>query len=201
MRKFTFLALLLLLGSFLLTGCKGKESTAEGGEETSTEKQVEKASEEENPLLTEKEVVAFIEAFPVFVKITKKAEKEIDPLSDKKNLVSGMRVAGKFQQYAEELDAGLKDYGFTFETFSATYAKVMAAFAFGQMNEAMESSKVQMKQMLDNPNIPEEQKEEIREGLKEMEESEEMKAAKENWKIVEKHKDELIEILQEQQEA
>ena len=200
MRKFMFLAVLVLLGSFLLTGCKGKETSGEKAEVNAEEK-VEKAAKEENPLLTEKEVLAFIDAFPVFVKITKKAEKEIDPLADKKNLVSGMKVAGKFEEYAEELDAALKDYGFTFDSFSAAYAKVMGAFAFGQMNEAMESSKEQMKQMLNNPNIPEEQKEEIRKGIQEMEESEEMKAAKENWKIVKKHEDKLIAALKEQEKA
>jgi len=199
MRKFMFVPVLLLLVGFLMTGCKGEKS-AGAKEEASAEKKVEKASEEENPKLTEKELLAFMKAFPVFVDITRKKGKEIEPLAEKDNLLSGMKMAGELEEYAEEVDKALKDYGFTLESFSAAHVKVMSAFAYGKLSEAMDKSKEQMKQMLNNPNMPEEQKEEIRKGLEDLEESEEIKANKENWEIVKKHEEELTKLFEELEE-
>jgi type III secretory pathway component EscV len=192
MRKFMYLSVLFLLVGFLATGCKGKGK----GEKTgvaSTEKKVEEQAE--NLLLTEKEVTAFIEAYPVFVEITKKKEKEIEPLTDKENLVSGMQFAKEFEEYAEEIESALGKYGFTLESFGATHNKIMGAIVYSQMESATGEM---MKKMLDNPNVPEEQKEEIRKNLKETEESEEIKAAKENWKIVEKYRSEIESLFRDQ---
>jgi len=189
MKRFMFLSVLLLLGSFVLTGCKGDKKA----DETSAEKKIEAKEEAENLLLTEKEVKAFIKAFPVFVEITKQKEKEIGPLADKEDLLSGMKFAGELKEYKEEIDAALKDYGFTLESFGAAYAKVMGAFFYGQMGGANEA----MKKLLDNPNVPEEQKEEIRKNLKETEETKEMKALKENWEIVKKYKGEIENLFKE----
>jgi len=200
MRRFMFVPLLLLLVGFLITGCKGEKS-AGAKEEASAEKKVEKASEEENPKLTEKELIAFMKAYPVFVGITKKKGEEIEPLAEKDNLLSGMKMAGELKEYAEEVDKALKDYGFTLESFSTAHGKVMSAFVYGTMSEAMKTSSAEMKKMLDNPDIPEESKEEIRKSLQEMEEtekSEEMKVNKENWEIVTKHQEELKKIFEEQ---
>lgn len=202
MRKFMFVPVLLLLAVFLSTGCKGEQSS-EGKEETSTEKKTDKVWKEVNLKLTEKELMAFMKAYPVFVDITKKKGKEIEPLAEKENLMSGMKMAGELKEYKEEIDKALKDYGFTFESFYETYGKVMGAVFYGTMNEVMEQSTAEMKKMLDNPDIPEESKAEIRESLKEMQEtdeSEEAKANKENWNVVKKHKEELQKMFEEQGE-
>jgi hypothetical protein len=194
-----FVPVLLLLVIFLMTGCKGEKS-AGAKEEMSAEKKTEEISEEVNLKLTEKELIAFMKAYPVFVDITKKKGEEVKPLADKDNLLSGMKMAGELKEYKEEVDKALKDYGFTLESFYEAYGKVMGAVFYGTMNEAMKQSGAEMKKILDNPDIPEESKAEIRESLKEMEEteeSEEMKANKENWKIVEKHKEELKKIFEE----
>ena len=56
-----------------------------------------------------------------------------------------------------------------------------------------------MKKMLDTPNLSEEDKEEIRESIKELEEeddSEEAKAYKKNLKILEKYEDDLEVIFE-----
>jgi len=188
MKRFMFLSVLLLLGSFVLTGCKGDKKA----DETSAEKKIEAKEEAENLLLTEKEVKAFIKAFPVFVEITKQKEKEIGPLADKEDLLSGMKFAGELKEYKEEIDAALKDYGFTLESFGATHNKILGAIVYGQMESATGEM---MKKMLDNPNVPEEQKEEMRKSLKETEESGEMKASKENWKIVEKYRSEIENLF------
>jgi type III secretory pathway component EscV len=198
MKKLVFLSLVLLLAFFVLTGCKGEKKEKEA--DVSTEKKIEEKEEAENLYLTEKEVKAFIEAFPVFVEITKKKEKEVEPLTDREDLLGGIKFAGEIKEYKEEIDAALKDYGFTFESFASAYGKVFSAVAYGEMAKAFEQAGEGMKQMLDNPLLSEEEKEEIRKNLeeaKEAKESEEMKACKENWKIVQKYEDEIIKILGE----
>ena len=190
MKRFMFVFVLFLLVGFLAAGCKGKEKAGKSGETGAVKKAEEQA---EDLLLTEKEVTNFIDAYPVFVEITRKKEKEIEPLTDKENLLSGMQFAEEFKEYAEEIEAALRKYGFTLESFGAAYAKVMGAFFYGQMRGAGGA----MEKLLDNPDIPEEQKEEIRKSLEETEESEEMKATKENWELVKKHKSEIEELFKE----
>jgi hypothetical protein len=191
MKRFILVSLSLLLVGFLTTGCgKGEEKATE----TSTEKKVKEEEKTEDLYLTEKEVIAFTSAYPVFVEITKKKEKDIEPLADKEDLLSSMKYSGELKEYKDEMDAALKEYGFTLESFGAAYGKIMAAYAYGQMQGATGEM---MKKMLDNPDVPDERKEEIRKSIKEAEESEEMKACKENWEIVKKHKEELENLLKE----
>ena len=193
MRKFALVVSVLLLAVLLTTGCGGKGEEQSG--ETSSEKKIEKQEEAENLFLTEKEVKAFIKAYPKFVEITEKKKEDIEPLADKEDLISGMRITSEFKEYKEEIDAALKDYGFTLETFGMAYGKIMAAYAYGQMAGAAGEM---MKKMLENPNVSEEQKEEIRKSMKEAEESEEMQASKANWEIVMKYQEEIENLLKEQ---
>lgn len=165
MKRFMFLSVLFLIVGFFAAGCKGDKKAGE----TSAEKKIESKEEKESLYLTEKDVKAFIKAFPVFVEITKKAEKEIGPLTDKKDLLSGMKFTGELKEYKEEVDAALKDYGFTLESFAATYAKVMGAFFYGQMG-----------------------------GASIEDESEEAKAFKANWEIVKKYKSEIENLFKEE---
>ena len=194
MKRFMCLLLLLLLVGFTITGCKGDKKAKESEKKS----KIEEKTEAENLFLTEKEVKAFIKAFPVFVEITKQKEKEVKPLAEKENLLNEMKLVGEFKEYKEEVDGALKKYGFTLESFAATYGKVMGAFVYGQMDEALGGSGEGMKKMLDNPLIPEAEKEEIRKSLKEAEESEEMKACKENWKIVKKHEGKIKNLFEEE---
>ncbi|MBN1694898.1 hypothetical protein JW879_05815 [candidate division WOR-3 bacterium] len=188
MKRFVLLLVLLLLGGLVLTGCKGDKKAGE----TSARKEAAAKEEEENLYLTEQEVKSFIEAYPVFVEIIKRTEQEVKPLADKQSPLSGMQFAEEFKEYAEELEGSLGKYGFTLESFGATYSKILGAIVYSQMESATGGM---MKKMLDNPNLSEEQKEEIRKNLKETEESEEMKASKENWKIVEKHMSEIEKLF------
>ena len=193
MKRFMSVALMILLVVFLTAGCGGKGEETSG--QTSSEKKIEKQEEAENLYLTEKEVKAFIKAYPSFVEITEKTKEDIEPFSDKEDLISGMRLTSEFKEYKEEIDAALKDYGFTLETFGAAFGKVMAAYAYGQMAGAAGEM---MKKMLENPNVSEEQKEEIRKSMKEAEESEEMQASKANWELVKKYQEEIENLLKEQ---
>ncbi len=191
MKRFMLLFVLFVIVCFLATGCgKGEEKAGE----TSAKKQVESKEKAEDLLLTEKEVIAFIDAYPVFVEITKQKEKEVEPLADKRSPLSGMKFAEEFKEYAEEIEGALEKYGFTLESFGATHNKILGAIVYSQMESATGGM---MKKMLDNPNVPEEQKEEIRKNLKETEESEEMKACKANWEIVEKHKSQIEKLFKE----
>lgn len=185
MKRFTFLFVLLLIVGSLATCCK---------KETSAEKKIEKKKEAKNLSLAEKEVKAFIDAYPVFVEITRQKEKEVEPLSGKEDFMSGMRLAGEFKEYKKEIDGALEQYGFTLESFAATYGKILAAYSYGQM--AGTTSEL-MERMLDNPTVPEEKKEEIRKSLKEAKESPEIQASKKNWEIVKEYKDEIENLFKE----
>ena len=190
MRKFMFLSVLFLLAGFLMPGCKGEKSEKESADISAGRKIEDKVKDLS---LTEKEVIAFIDAYPVFAEITRQKGEEIKPLTEKGTPLRGTRIAGELIEYKEEIDAALKKYDFTFETFSASLSKVMGAYAYGQMSGVS----VEMKKLLDNPNIPEEQKEQIRKSIKEAESSEEIQASKKNWEIVQKYKSEIERLFQE----
>jgi len=198
MKQFKSLVVLLFLLSFAITSCKGDKKTKEAGE-TSAEQKIEGKTESEDVLLTEKEVKAFLEAFPIFIKFVNQKEQEVERLPDSKNVLRAMKTGHTFMKYKEELDKALKAYGFTIESFVLTQAKVMGTFAYMQLDEARKASKENMQEMLNNPNIPEAQKNEIKNELKELEESEETKEIadyKENCKIVTKYQDEIESLFE-----
>jgi hypothetical protein len=199
MKKLMFLLVLLLIGVFAITSCKKGEKKAAQVEEKSTEQKIKGKVEAKDLLLTEKEVQSFIKAYPVFVEICKKHGEKIEGLSDKKNLMSDMRILDQYGEYKEEIEGALKKYDFTFESFGATFGKIMGTLVFGETNKALGESSEGMRQMLDNPLIPKESKEDIKKNLKELEEygkTEEGKTFKENWKIVEKYEGELKALFE-----
>jgi hypothetical protein len=200
MKKFMFLLVLLLIGAFAITGCKKGEKKTDVSEETSTEQKTEEKVDAKDLLLSEKEVQSFIKACPVFLEITKKYGKEVEGLATSKNPINDMQILEKYPEYKREIEMSLKEYGFTFESFSATFGKIMGTFAFGEKNKAVAVARDGMKKMLDNPAVPEESKEEVRKNLRELEEeekSEEGQAFKQNWKIVEKYEDQIKAIFEE----
>jgi hypothetical protein len=199
MKKFMFLLVLLLVGFSAVTGCKKGEKKADQAREKSTEQKIEEKGKAEDLSLTEKEVQSFIKACPVFLEITKKYGKEVERLADSKNPINDMKVLGEYSEYKEEMEGALKEYGFTFESFSSTFGKIMGTIAFGEKDKATEMARDGLKKMLDNPAVPEKSKEEVRKNLKELEEyeeSEEGKVLKKNWTIVEKYEDELKELFE-----
>lgn len=200
MKKFVFLLVLLMLGTFATTGCKKAEKTAEEARETGIDKRVEEKVKAEKFLLTEQEVQSFIKAYPVFVEICKRHEKEV---SDDVSVLNDARMLQEYGEYKEEFDGALKKYGHTLESFAATFVKVMGTLAFGATTEAMGGGAEGMKQMLDNPNLPQESREEIEKSLAKIEEfkkSEEGKACEENWPIVKKYEGELKALFEEEEE-
>lgn len=198
MKKFALLIVLLFLISLLFVGCRrGEKSPVEEAGERIEEKL--KVSEAEDLLLTEKEVKAFIKAYPVF-KATMEKEGEKFKGADK-NILRAMRSGRQAVKYVKRINKVLKPYGFDMESFMTTFVKVQASHAYmmmGGMDKLMEENIKRMKETLKDPNMPDEVKEEIRESIKEMEEqmeSEEAEAYKKNAEILEKYKDDLKELF------
>jgi hypothetical protein len=194
MKRFAWVLVILLLSSFLLVNCRRGDSPAAGIGKKVTEKL--EFDDTDKLELTEKEVKAFIKAFPDFKEAAEKEGEKLESIS-KKGVLGGIKGGREYMKSAKKLNKVLKPYGFTMDTFLQTFSKVMATYGYKMSLEAKKLAKDNigaMKKMLDNPMLSEEEKDEIRESIKELEEmddSEEAKAYKKNLKILEKYEDEL----------
>jgi hypothetical protein len=200
MKRCAILFVVLLLLSALLVNCRGRgESPIPGvGKKGGGNLEFDNADE---LLLTDNEVKSFIKAFPDFKK-TMEEEGEKLKGHDPKNIYSSYKTGKKALKSLEKINKVLKPYGFTFDSYMQTYAKIAGTFGYTMALEAKKLAKGEienMKSLLDNPNIPEDQKEEIRESLKELEkmdDSEEAKAYKKNMKIIKKYEDDLKDLFE-----
>jgi hypothetical protein len=199
MKRLTSIFIVLLLASLLLVSCRGGDSPAGGIGKKGTEKlEFDNADELE---LTESEVKAFIKAFPAFKEAAEKEGEKLEGIS-KKGVLGAMKGGKEYLKSAEKLNKVLKPYGFTMDTFLATFGKVMGTYGYKmglEMKKMAKDNIEAMKKMLDNPSLSEEEKEEIRKSIKELEEeddSEEAKAYKKNLKILEKYEGELEVIFE-----
>ncbi|MCK4396865.1 hypothetical protein KAW96_09785 [candidate division WOR-3 bacterium] len=198
MKKFALLFVFLLLVSFIFVDCRRGGDSPIPGVGKKIGKKLE-FDDTDDILLTEKEVKAFIKAYPVF-KATMEKEGEKFKGADK-NILRAMRSGRQVVKYVKRINKVLKPYGFDMESFMKTFIKVQTSHAYmlmGGMDKLMEENIKRMKETLKDPNMPDEVKEEIRESIKEMEEqmeSEEAKANKKNAEILEKYKDDLEELF------
>lgn len=200
MKRLTWILVILLLASFLLVNCRRGDSPAGGIGKKITEKlEFDDTDELE---LTENEVKAFIKAFPAFKKAAEEEGEKLESIS-KKGPVGAVTGGRQYVKSAKKLNKVLKPYGFSMESFLQTFGKVMASYGYKMTLETQKLAKEnigEMKKMLDNPMLSEEDKDEIRESIKELEEmedSEEAKAYKKNLKILEKYDDELQVVFDE----
>ena len=203
MKRFAWILVILLVVSLLLVGCRRGDSPASGiGKKVTGKLEFDDVDDLEQ---TDKEIKAFIKAFPVFKETAEKEGQKLDALS-KKGLFGTMKGGKEALKVQKKFDKVLKPYGFTFEAFAMTLAKVMATYGYSMGLEAEKLAKDNietMKKMLDNPMLSDEEKEEIRESIEELEKgevSEEMKAFKKNAKVLKKYKDELEELFEEMQD-
>lgn len=199
MKRLTWILVILLLSSVLLVNCRRGDSPAGGIGKKITEKlEFDETDELE---LTEKEVKAFIKAFPAFKEVAEKEGEKLEGLS-KKGVFGAMKGGKEALKSAEKINKVLKPYGFTMETFLQTFGKIMGTYGYTMALEAKKLAKDNveaMKKMLENPMVSDEEKEEIRESIEELEkedDSEEAKAYKKNVKILEKYQDELEEVFE-----
>lgn len=193
MKRFLSIIALIIFITFTLTGCQAGDQGSEA-QPAETEETTEAETDTEDLLLTENEVKSFIEAHPVFYKITKEKMEELEKAGESKNVFQALRGSKEYEEYVKDVNKALDKYGFNIQSFSNAYQKVMSAYFYMQTQKGREQSKENMKKMLENPNIPKEQKKEIQKSLddlEEAEESEEVKAIKKNWEIVKKYKEEI----------
>lgn len=191
MKRFTFFIVFFLIFSFLLVGCGGGQDSP--ADEPSSKEDV-KTEDAEDLLLTEKEVKSYLKAAPAYVKVMKELSEKYEGINTK-NVMRGAVAAKKALR---EINSTLKPYGFTMESFFAVQAKVLGTYGYMMGLEAKKQTLPQLKEMLNNPNIPEEQKEEIKESIKEMEEvedTEESKVYRKNMKIVKEYKGKLDDLF------
>ena len=194
MKRFIILFTVLFLISSLFVGCR---RAAESPVEEVTRKTEGKTefSDTDDVLLTEKEVKAFIKAHPVFVEVAKKEGEKFEGID--KNVFKALKGGRQAVKSVKKINKALKPYGFDMESFMVTYGKIMGTVAYKMGLEAKKLAKgniKSMKDLLDNPNIPEDQKESIRESIEELEkedDSEEAKAYRKNIPILEKYKVDL----------
>ena len=198
MKRFVILFTVLFLISSLFVGCRrAAESPAE--EVTGrTEGKVE-FSDTDDVLLTEKEVKAFVKAHPVFTEVAKKEGEKFEGMD--KNVFKALKSGRQAAKFVEKINKVLKPYGFDMESFMVTYGKIMGTVTYQmglEMKKLGKGNIKSMKDMLDNPNIPEDKKESIREAIEELEkgdDSEEAKAYEKNIAILEKCKVDLKELF------
>jgi len=199
MKKFALLFVLLLLVSGLFVDCRrGEDTPAPGiGKKIGRKLEFDNA---DDMLLTDKEVKAFIKAYPDFMKIAEKEGEKLKGIGGK-DLLKAMKGGRQALKSVKKINKALKPHGFTIESYMKTYAKIFGTYGYMMMGETKKLAKgniKSMKALLDNPNIPEEQKEEIREAIKELEkedDSEEAKAYKKNIRIIKKYKEDLENLL------
>lgn len=195
MKKFALLFVLLLLVSGLFVECRrGEETPAPGiGKKIGSKLKFDNTEE---LLITENEVKAFIKAYPDFIETAEKEGEKLKGIGGK-DLLKAMRGGRQALKSVKKINKVLKPHGFTIESYMKTYAKIFGTYGYMMGLEAKKLAKgniKSMKALLDNPNIPEEQKEEIREAIKELEkedDSEEAKAYKKNIRIIKKYKEDL----------
>ncbi|MEO0293946.1 MAG: hypothetical protein ABIN61_06985 [candidate division WOR-3 bacterium] len=189
MKFFKYLLLLSLLFSFEVISCR--KNTQKEESFTFIEKE-----EFKDLLLNEKEVKSFIKAFPVAKRIMKEKEESLEDLFSNKTIL--LKISNLEKNLLKELDKALRKYGFTGESFFKTSYKILGCFTYMQIEESQKENIKNMEKLLDNPNISKRQKAEIEKDLKELkglEETDEMKAHKENWKILGKYKEEISKLF------
>jgi len=211
----------LIIGTLaMVAGCVGGMGQGCGGcISTAVQKEIEKQTgvdlggemsqeEIENYRLTDADVEKYIKDFP-------KLADEFEELGESIEKTPGKPLKGLTAMTgSEKMMAELRAMGWNPpEKFFAVHYAVWMGIAYNSMQAAMEEvpgdlgeSKKQMEEMLNNPNIPPEQKRQIRESIKEMDRAQEqmkeqMKElekngeVKHNAKVVERHMDDLTEMF------
>jgi hypothetical protein len=119
---------------------------------------------EEQHLLTEEEVVAFIESYPEISVALETIEERYDlPDEEADSPADAMAAMGVYQEAMGELDAIVIPYGFEgFLHWTQVFSAIAVAYAYA-MNGGMDAQMAEALAAIENdPNIPEDQKEAMR---------------------------------------
>lgn len=177
-------------------GCKKEMETTETNVPKITIEQV-RFTDTGDILLTESEVKSFIKAVPEFREILKKEGQEFKG----RQVFSTAVIQNKSPGSVKEINNVLKSYGFNLEGLVSTYGKITGTYNHMmklQSNKSYRTDIRRMKDLLEKPYIPEEQKEQMKELIKEMEEedkTEEARAYRRNTTVVLKYKAEIEAVL------
>lgn len=169
--------------------------------------------------LTEVELQKFIKAAPVFKTEVEKEEKEWEAFEPSDNVGSWLGQFSKLNQDITGLDTKLRGAGMPWDEFWPAFAKTMTAViaitldkSMSGMKEKMEGNKEKMAEMeakLEDPNVPDAEKEMIEASLGMMKKIEESMAEVQNLyakvpqvnkDIVQKHWNELAVIMELEEE-
>lgn len=207
----------LVIGTLaMIAGCIGGMGRGCGGCISSTvQKEIEKQTgvdlggkmsqeEIENYRLTDADVEKYIKDFP-------KLAEDFEELGEFIEKTPGEPIKGLTAMTgSEKMMAELRAMGWNPpEKFFAVNYAIWTAIGYNSMKAAMEKMpegmtgfKKQMEEMLNNPNIPSQQKQEIRKNLREMERAQEQikeleknKELEHNAKVVERHMDDLKKMF------
>ncbi|RKZ30287.1 hypothetical protein DRQ36_06075 [bacterium] len=208
MRRFVALLLVVLIAVFGI-GCCGAvdeaKEVAKAAKEvadaaTKFAEDMEKLKDEEgNFELTQKRIDRFIEHYPVLMRIIEEKQDKVERAESESSMVGITEFAS--------LDKDLRNAGIdNAAEFYLTLIEVSAGIYYIIYEEQMESAKEEiakgieeMKKQLENPDVPEDQKEAIREAVKSMEESETFEAPEgltgDELSLIRANFDKLVEVM------
>jgi acyl-CoA reductase-like NAD-dependent aldehyde dehydrogenase len=146
--------------------------------------------------LTEIEIQKFMKAYPVAKVEIDKAGKRLDAGEDATDILGAFGHIAQLNTEIAGLDAKMKAAGMSWQDFSKAMAKIMmaaGAMAMAEQKGELDKAKAE----LNDPNIPEAQREMMKAMLKGLDEAMKMyeKVPQQNIDLVKKHWDELDELF------
>ena len=188
-RLFAFVVLCVLM----LSVCGAPEEAADV-----TPAEPETAEEIAFAPLSEMEIQKFLKTYPMVKDEVEKAGKKFEAEGEATDVMSALSQMGKMNVEVAGLDAKLKAAGMSWEEFYSAMAKVWMATGASVMVEQKEEFE-KAKEELNDPNIPEAQREMMKGMLEGLEEQFKVfdKVPQQNIDIVKKYWDELDKLFEE----
>lgn len=148
--------------------------------------------------LTEMEIQMFIKTYPVIKEEVEKAGKKFAPEGEATDMMSALNQMGTINMEVAGLDAKLKASGTSWEEFFGAMSKVTMAMGASMMVEQKEEL-AKAKADLDDPSIPEAQKEMMKGMLESLDETMKMydKVPQQNIELVKKYWKDLDKIFED----
>jgi hypothetical protein len=147
--------------------------------------------------LTEAEIQQFIKVFPVVKEEMEKAGKELEAEGGADDVLSALGQMATINKEVAGLDAKLKTAGMSWEGFYTAMTKVLMAAGASALMEQKEEI-AEAKAQLNDPNIPEAQKEMMKQAFESLDETMKVyeKVPEQNVKLVKKYWEDLDRIFE-----
>jgi len=189
-----FLVILLCLFLFSVMSCKEEKASGKAVAAKQVKREL-KFSDDGSLVLAEDEVQSFLGAISAIRDLMKEKGGELEGAN--RNIFAALMARERIPEDVEGINNSLRPYGFDIGGLISTYGKIMGTYNYMMKLQTNKSSKNEvrrMKDLLEKPYIDEEQKEQMKELIKEMEEegkTEEAIAYRKNIIIVKKYGAEL----------